>query len=185
VFDVALALRPGGFQSWLPLDGVKRGEVRVGATWREAVAVDDDDLTTFDCFILSVFVDACKDVGRAEKRPYTRCLFKATQGGERATRVRSKTRDPVFEEGFTFTVRSVDTDALTVEVVDARNSDARLGSVKMPLSFLVRSPKREFFTMDWKLEGDVSPNATINLSAKLYGIPRQQQQQQQQQQQHA
>jgi len=167
--DLALALRPGGFESWLPLDGVKRGEVRVAATWKEAAPLEDSDLDQYDSFILSVFVDACRNLGKkSDKRPHTKCVLRATQGGEKCTRVQSKTRDPVFEEGFTFAARNLDTDALSVEVTD--NKDAKLGQVKVPMAFLARSPKREFFTMEWQLEGD-SPNASINLSAKLYGIP--------------
>ncbi len=42
----------------------------------------------------------------------------------------SKTRDPVFEEAFTFASRNLDTDALTLEVIDTRSSDAKLGAVR-------------------------------------------------------
>ncbi len=171
ILDLSLLVqRHGGFEEWVTLDGVSRGQVRLGAGWKEAVPLDDQDETDFDSFILSVFVDSCKNLstGSNGKRPSPKCVLRHTQGEVHATAVRPKTRDPVFEESFTFPCRNLDTDNLSVEVVDARSSDARLGSVKVPLLFLKKSRRREFFTMEWKLDG--SEDGCINLSAKLYGI---------------
>ena len=44
--------------------------------------------------------------------------------------------------------------------------------MKIPLQFLSRSRRREFFSMDWKLDSGsvLEAEASVNLSAKLYGI---------------
>jgi hypothetical protein len=156
---------------WMKLEEVKKGEVHVVSNWKEATSledVDEEDLDNFDSHIVSFFIHACANV-KSGKPPYPKCNIKHTQGGSESTAVKNKTGNPVFEEGFLFLTESVDTDNLTVEVVDSKGSDS-LGRVKIPLSFLKHSPRREFFNMDWDLEDGACADASITLSAKLYGV---------------
>ncbi len=153
---------------WLKLEDVDKGEVRVRTLFDQAEALDDVcDLDAFDTFIVSLLIDSCKDlVAGQRQRPIARCIVTHTQGEKVSTRPAAKGKDPVFEECFTFVSKSLDTDALTVQVVDSRNDSAQLGSLKLPLAFLKRTPRREFFHMQWQLEGG---NGAIVLSAKCFG----------------
>ncbi len=174
-----LSSRQTVLDQWVSLEGVKSGEVHLQTEWRACVAVDDQDEDAFDSFIVSVYVDSCRDVGGASKRraPSPKCVLRHTQGGVKTTRVGAKTRDPVFEEGFTFPCRNLDTDVITIEVLDSRTSDSKLGVVRMPMSFLKKQRRTEFFTMEWGIDaaggegsGSGGGGGVINLSAKLYGV---------------
>ncbi len=160
---------------WLKLEEVKKGEIHVACNWKEAVALEEDDeeddINDYSYYIVSFFVEACKGLVKSGSKslPYPKCNIKHTQGGFESTAVKNKTGDPVFQEGFLFLSESLDTDNLTVEVADTKGSDS-LGRVRVPLSFVKHSPRREFFNVPWNLEDGVSTEATIVLSAKLYGV---------------
>ena len=110
----------GRWDDWVQLENVARGELRLATSWREAVPVDDEDADDFESFILSVYVDSCKNVGQngGKRPPSPKCVLTHTQGDAKSTRIAPKTRDPVFEEAFIFSgSKSLDTDSLTIEVI--------------------------------------------------------------------
>ena len=161
---------------WIELDDAKHGEIRTICKWQETEVVEDADpasLKKYDAFVVSLYVDSSANVGKERKSslPSPKCKVHFTRGEERSTQVKNKTKDPVFEESFTFLCKDIDMDTLTLEVVDTKGSDL-LGKVRIPVSYVAKCPKRQFFDMVWNLEDAVNENATVTLSAKLYGIKR-------------
>lgn len=117
-------------------------------------------------------VDSCKNLAKpgSKTNPYPKCNVKHTQGTIGTTMTKNKTKDPIFEESFMCRSKNFDTENLHVEVVDTKSSDQLLGKVRIPLNFIQNSPRREFFNMNYPLEDGLNQEASINLSAKLYGV---------------
>ena len=163
---------------WIKLEGVKKGDIRVATKWKAAICSEDEldeevDDAEVNQYAVSIYVDSCRNLTRDSggKLPYPKCLLRHTQSGTvEETAVRNKTRDPMFEEGFMFLSDNVDTESISVEVVDSKSGEALLGRVKVPLSALKHSPRKEFFDMDFDLEDGPSQDAKITLSAKLYQV---------------
>ena len=162
---------------WIKLEGVKKGDIRVAIKWKAAMSSDDEDEdgddAELDQYVVSIYVDSCRNLPgySGGKLPYPKCVLRHAQSGTREeTSVRNKTRDPTFEEGFMFLSYNVNAESISVEVVDSKNGDDLLGRVKVPLSSLKHSPRKQFFDMDFDLEDGPGQDAKITLSAKLFQV---------------
>lgn len=160
------------FDEWITLEDVKHGDLRMACEWYDAVPLNDRNPEKFRSYVLSILVDSCKNLAKpgAKTNPYPRCNVKHTQNLIGSTKTKNKTRDPVFEESFMCVSKNFATESLLFEVVDTKSSDQVLGKVRIPLSFILNSPRREFFNMNYALEEGLNQAATINISAKIYGV---------------
>ena len=129
----------------------------------------------FPFYIVSVFIDRCYNLvgGKSSATSlYPKCKLKlqgGTSNDKFSTLPQHKTENPVFEEGFLFTSKHPSTDTLIVEVIDVKGIDTVLGTVTIPIDYLVTSPHQEFMNKSWPLDGG-HPNAKIYLSSKLFII---------------
>ena len=101
---------------------------------------------------------------------YPKCKLRLEGNAEEeefVTLPKNKTEDPVFEEGCMFTSKQPYTDKLIVDVIDVKGVDSLVGSVTIPIDYLITSPHQEFMNKSWSLEGGHA-SAKIYLSSKLY-----------------
>ena len=126
-----------------------------------------------DLYIVCVFVDKCEDLAGGEADTaslYPKCNIKligSPTDDKFNTDTKTKTENPVFEDSFMFTSKQPQNDKLLFEVINVNDSDTLLGTVTIPLDYLMTSLDQEFMDKLWPLEGG-NPNAKMYLSAKLF-----------------
>ena len=101
--------------------------------------------------------------------PKLRISLNGRPDDEFTTLPKSKTENPLFEQGWMMTSTNPWEDKLHVEVVDVKGIDSSLGKVCVPLAFVMDLPNQEFFDMEFPLEGGHA-NARLTMSAKLFSI---------------
>ena len=157
------------------MNDVKSGEVHICCDWSVARPACDsmEDLQTF--YIVSLFIDRCQGlagVKSGETSINPKCKIKledATVIEKYYTLPKNKTGNPVFEEGFLFTSNHPNKERIVVEVIDVKGIDTSLGSVTIPISYLINSEQKEDINRCWTLDGG-HIDATIFLSMKLYTV---------------
>ena len=163
------------FDDWITLSDVKHGDVHLYCDWKIAVPASEDNEGVRDSYIISIFIDRCQDLvgGKSSATSlYPKCKLRLEGGKsdeEFSTLPRNKTEHPVFEEGFLFISKEPNRDKLVVEVIDVKGIDTVLGTVTIPIDYLITSKAQEFMNKPWSLDGG-NPNAKIYLSSKLYII---------------
>jgi Ca2+-dependent lipid-binding protein len=165
------------FDDWITLSEVKHGDIHVCCDWKVAKPASEDSIenTPKNFYIVSIFIDRCHDLvgGKSSATSlYPKCKLRMEGGKseeEFSTLPRNKTENPVFEEGFLFTSKQPNKDKLIVEVIDVKGIDTVLGTITIPIDYLITSPHQEFMNKSWSLDGG-HPSAKIFLSSKLFII---------------
>jgi len=135
----------------------------------------------FKTIVVSLFVDRCTSLSggasvnsssgnrSSHLYPRLRISLNGRSDDEFLTLPKSKTENPLFEQGWMMTSNDPWQDKLQVEVVDVKGIDTAMGKVQVPLNFLMELPNQEFFDKEFPLEGG-HQNARISMSAKLFSI---------------
>lgn len=133
---------------WKPLQGVKQGEIRIISKW-QPIMEEESYCGNSGEYIAQVMIDSAKSLSAPGRRPNPRCCIKLS-GLESKTQAKVNSANPVWEEYFDFVCRNPSTDVLTVEIRDGKNC---LGSVRIPMKFVLNQTRKRFHKMFWDLEG--------------------------------
>ena len=101
--------------------------------------------------------------------PKLRITMNSRVGDDFTTLPKSKTENPLFEQGWMLLSDNIWEDTIQVEVIDVKGIDTSLDKVTIPITFIADLPDQEFFDMQWPLEGGHS-EAGMAVSAKLFCI---------------
>ncbi|XP_034549314.1 extended synaptotagmin-3 [Notolabrus celidotus] len=186
--DLGEVKRDKEMEQWFPLDGVQSGEVHLKLQWFSLKT--DPNLNTeskdgFACAMLAVYLDNATNLPKDHKEISDRQkhgkhsnearLTKRNTGPSsfvefsinndvQKSKVVYASKDPVWEEGFTFFVQNVKTQQLSVQVKEHEKKN-QLGVVNIPLHRLLNTSN---MTLDQRflLERSGS-NSQIKLKATL------------------
>ena len=165
------------FDDWITLSDVKHGDIHLCCDWKIAKAAGEDSTENIPktFYIVSIFIDRCYGLVGGKSRAtslYPKCKLRlAGQKSDEAfsTLPRNKTENPVFEEGFLLISKQPNKDKLFIEVIDVKGIDTVLGTITIPIEYLITSLHQEFINKAWSLEGG-HPGAKINISSKLFNV---------------
>lgn len=178
--DVQSIWKSGEVDMWVPLSEAKSGRIHIKATWLDlsdvAASLDDQlaeirllQATTknpLHSAVLMVWIDSATKLNPSHKQipdPFVRVRV---GNAVEETSVRQRTNDPVFEEGFTFLVRSPLTQEMQLEVVDHRNGGLQ-GRVEVDLNTLLQKKALEELATTYSLSGAQGGMAEIKLTITL------------------
>jgi len=176
--EISTVVENGPLKEWVKLEETKHGSVHLAAIWRPTREKPTDQGAS----VISLYVDSCRQLQLGKQgSPYARCEVKLGTAeslrsskkplpSEGLSMFTSKPRlggHPVFEEGYNFVCRNLQTNALSIQVVDHK-SGAMLGQANIKVAFIASQPGQQFHRMDFPLEGAADPEACVTLSAKLY-----------------
>ena len=165
------------FDDWITLSEVKHGDIHVCCDWKVAKAAGENGKESIpkSLYIVSIFIDRCHRLvgGKSSSTSlYPKCKIRLEgQKSDEAfsTLPRNKTENPVFEEGFLLISNQPYKDKLLVEVIDVKGIDTVLGTITIPIEYLINSLHQEFMNKAWSLEGG-HPDAKIYISSKLFNV---------------
>ncbi|KAM4609367.1 extended synaptotagmin-3 isoform 2-T2 [Polymixia lowei] len=140
--DFGEVKREKEMDQWFPLDGVQSGEVHMKLQWL-SLQTDQSLLmeTTegYACAMLTVYLD------NASNLPLTRRTAKPNSFVElsideqvQKSKVVYASKDPAWEEGFTFFVHSIKNQQLSVQVKE-HDKKTVLGTINLPLTRLLNA----------------------------------------------
>lgn len=173
---------------WFPLEGVQYGEVRLKLQWlslQTDSSLLKESTDGLACAMLAVYLDNASNIpkdhseitdhhkhGKHSKEarltrrvanPNSFVEFSVDKDVQKS-KVVYASKDPVFEEGFTFFVHSVKTQQLTVQVKEPEKKTP-LGVLNLPLSRLLNTSN---MTLDQRFPLERSgANSHIKLKATL------------------
>lgn len=168
-----------GLDCFIGLDKVKSGKVRLRTDWLE-LSSDMSDYWScreeveskegLNSALLMVYVDSCKqlpsrNVTNTTNKPCPYIIMSITSQDSQETAQVMYTKNPVFEQGFSFLVRNPDSDSLTLKVKDAK-SKSDLGHLKIDLYGLMSYSGMEYNNQPFKLV-DSGLHSTVRLHLKL------------------
>uniref|UniRef100_A0A3Q3CC44 Extended synaptotagmin-like protein 3 n=1 Tax=Haplochromis burtoni TaxID=8153 RepID=A0A3Q3CC44_HAPBU len=144
VLDLGEVKREKQMDQWFPLEDVPHGEVHLKLQWfslQTDTSLLQESNDNFACAILAVYLDNATDLP-----------------------IVYASKDPVWEEGFTFFVRDVNTQQLSVQVKEPEKKN-HLGVLNLPLSRLLNTSD---LTLDqYFLLEHSGANSQIKLKATL------------------
>jgi Ca2+-dependent lipid-binding protein len=166
--DLNQAIECQSFDKWLSLEEAKHGSINVVCKWRPVLAAEDDESRASGWHILSLLVESCSGLKTSSgKTPVVKCIASDSRGNVKFIDTKARSANPVFMESGTFQGGDIDTDCLTVNIVDAKSSDS-FGAAKIPFKYLRSLPEMAFESKAWDLQGGTADDAIVVLSAKLY-----------------
>uniref|UniRef100_A0A3Q1EN37 Extended synaptotagmin-like protein 3 n=1 Tax=Acanthochromis polyacanthus TaxID=80966 RepID=A0A3Q1EN37_9TELE len=178
VYEFVVHEAPGQELEWFPLEGVQYGEVRLKLQWLSLQADSSllkESTDGLACAMLAVYLENASNIPKdhSEITEHHKHGKHSKEARVRRELFNSKllfqqvvyaSKDPVFEEGFTFFVHSVKTQQLTVQVKEPEKKTA-LGVLNLPLSRLLNTSN---MTLDQRFPLERSgANSHIKLKATL------------------
>uniref|UniRef100_A0A3Q3NIK6 Extended synaptotagmin-3 n=1 Tax=Labrus bergylta TaxID=56723 RepID=A0A3Q3NIK6_9LABR len=178
---------PGQELEWFPLEGVPNGEVHLKLQWFSLLTdpnLETESADGFACAMLAVYLDNASNLPKDHKEiaghkkhgkhsnearltkrnagPDSYVEFSVDKDVQKS-KVVYASKDPVWEEGFTFFVHSVKTQQLSLQVSHEKKTE--LGVLNIPLSRLVNTSN---MTLDQRFPLERSgANSQIKLKATL------------------
>uniref|UniRef100_A0A8C3A7W4 Extended synaptotagmin-like protein 3 n=1 Tax=Cyclopterus lumpus TaxID=8103 RepID=A0A8C3A7W4_CYCLU len=171
--DLGEVKRDIEMDQWFPLEGVQNGEVHLSLLMKSANGLA--------CAMLAVYLDNASNLPKdhseiAEHQKHGKPLKEArkTAGPDsfvefsvdkdvQKSKVAFASKDPVWEQGFTFFVHNVQTQQLLVQVLNEKKTE--LGVLRLPLSRLLTTSD---MTLDQRFQLERSGvNSQIKLKATL------------------
>ncbi|XP_063952326.1 extended synaptotagmin-2-like isoform X2 [Lytechinus pictus] len=183
--DIHYISKMGTFDSWLPLEDIKHGDLHLHLEWlvpsenfgiiHEQVAdclqvATPTSESLFSCALLVVKLDSAKDLpvsSRSTSMPSPVCTLKVGQTTQKS-HVQQKTMRPVWEETYHFLVMNPAMQSLDVEVTDSKKGN-KLGNVNIPLKQLLLSQPNMVIERPFKLSSS-GPQSTITLKMCLRAL---------------
>uniref|UniRef100_UPI0037E7D695 extended synaptotagmin-3 n=1 Tax=Semicossyphus pulcher TaxID=241346 RepID=UPI0037E7D695 len=187
--DLGEVKREKEMDQWFTLDGVQNGEVHLKLQWfslKTDPNLETESADGFACAMLAVYLDNAtnlpkdhkeisehqkhgkhKNEARLTKRtsgPSSYVEFSVRDDDVQKSKVVYASKDPVWEEGFTFFVHSVKTQQLCVQVKEHEKKN-QLGVVNIPLNRLLNSSNMSL-DQQFPLERS-GANSQIKLKATL------------------
>lgn len=158
--DLGEVKREKEMDQWFPLDGVPNGEVHLRLQWFSLTTDPNLELESrdgFACAMLAVYLDNASNLPKDHKE-----ISDLKKHGQREARLTKRTvgpnsyvefsvdndvkkskvvfasKDPVWEEGFTFFVHSVKNQQLRLQVME-HEKKTQLGALSIPLTRLLNT----------------------------------------------
>ncbi|KAK6485189.1 extended synaptotagmin-3-like [Huso huso] len=176
---------------WFPLSDIERGKVHLKLEWL-SLLVDPDRLVEnnhgLSCAMLVVYLDSAYNLPRnhfeysnneygMKKNKNPKYLKSKKSNGEpsahvefsidkelQKSKVSHSTKDPVWEESFTFFIKNVHSQCLTIEIKDD-DKKCVLGVLSLPLKRLLTAAE---MTMDQRFQLEhAGPSSMIKMKAML------------------
>jgi len=173
--QVAEVARAGQLQAWVALEEARHGEVHLTALWRPLRQAASPG----GAAVLAVFVDSCRNLELPRGGPpYARFQLRLEgrgrgpiegQMGGFTSKPRGPAEHPVYQEGAMLLCRSIETDRLTIQVLEHKSGSV-LGRAVVQPSYVAEQPGGAVHRGEWRLQDSVHPEAAVILSAKLYYI---------------
>ncbi|XP_060909813.1 extended synaptotagmin-3 [Labrus mixtus] len=186
--DLGEVKREKEMDQWFPLEGVPNGEVHLKLQWFSLQTdpnLETESADGFACAMLAVYLDNAsnlpkdhKEIAEHKKRgkhssearltkrnagPNSYVEFSVDKDVQKS-KVVFASKDPVWEEGFTFFVHSVKTQQLSLQI-KAHEKKSELGVLNIPLSRLINTSN---MTLDQRFQLERSgANSQIKLKATL------------------
>ncbi|XP_068428085.1 extended synaptotagmin-3 [Clinocottus analis] len=187
--DLGEVKRDIEMDQWFPLEGVQNGEVRLKLQWfslKSDPSLLRESADGFACAMLAVYLDNASNLpkdhseiaehqkhGKASKearltKRRTACpdcfVEFAVDKDVQKSKVAYASKDPVWEQGFTFFVHNVKTQQLLVQV-KVNEKKTQLGVLNLPLSRLLTTSD---MTIDQRFQLERSgANSQIKMKATL------------------
>jgi len=143
-------------------------------------------------YVVAVYVDSCENLSSGKSAPpFSKCEMSLGAPSQESkspisrkdsikwipsskyeaftTKPRGPTENPVFQEGHFFLSKNPGFDSIAVQIVDHR-SGLLLGSTNVRVSYIQGLPGQQFSRQEFTLSNSLNLEATVVLSAKLYGI---------------
>uniref|UniRef100_A0A4W6G9Z8 Extended synaptotagmin-like protein 3 n=1 Tax=Lates calcarifer TaxID=8187 RepID=A0A4W6G9Z8_LATCA len=167
VHEFVIHEAPGQELEWFPLKDIQKGEVHLKLQWfslKTDPSLLSESTDGFACAMLAVYLDnasnlPCSNVSQHSKQKQLIVFF---------PQVAYASKDPVWEEGFTFFVHNVKTQQLTVQVKE-HEKKTQLGILRLPLSRLLNTSN---MTLDQRFQLERSgANSQIKLKATIFFNP--------------
>ena len=141
---------------WTELENVKSGKIQLSLTWLQAtldksILQDSQRNCQAQC-LLHIFLDSCHNLKSSQPSPFVKFYIR-NKKESKLSRTKYYTNDPIFEEGFEFTVIDPYTDDLHIKVIDSGHKDAEMGYLKLPISTILESPNMECKQQKFSLTG--------------------------------
>nr|XP_020500409.1 extended synaptotagmin-3-like isoform X1 [Labrus bergylta] len=186
--DLGEVKREKEMDQWFPLEGVPNGEVHLKLQWFSLLTdpnLETESADGFACAMLAVYLDNASNLPKDHKEiaghkkhgkhsnearltkrnagPDSYVEFSVDKDVQKS-KVVYASKDPVWEEGFTFFVHSVKTQQLSLQI-KAHEKKTELGVLNIPLSRLVNTSN---MTLDQRFPLERSgANSQIKLKATL------------------
>ncbi|XP_018537762.1 extended synaptotagmin-3 [Lates calcarifer] len=186
--DFGEVKREKEMDQWFPLKDIQKGEVHLKLQWfslKTDPSLLSESTDGFACAMLAVYLDNAsnlpknhseitenqkhqkhaKEVRLTRKTPNPNSFVEFSIDNEvQKSKVAYASKDPVWEEGFTFFVHNVKTQQLTVQVKE-HEKKTQLGILRLPLSRLLNTSN---MTLDQRFQLERSgANSQIKLKATL------------------
>ncbi|XP_074653723.1 extended synaptotagmin-2-like isoform X6 [Tubulanus polymorphus] len=147
--DIEAVADKGKMSTWLYLEEVKSGSVRLQLTWLhlspDVSQLDDTGVETqhhqLSAAILMVKLDNAKSlpISRKTGEPSPYAVLSVTGNKEAESAVKLNTPDPTWDEHFKFLVNDPNIQNLDVEIKDKKSGES-LGKMYVPLKLLLTEP---------------------------------------------
>ncbi|RXM33977.1 Extended synaptotagmin-3 [Acipenser ruthenus] len=191
VIELGEVMKDRVVDEWFPLSDIERGKVHLKLEWL-SLLMDLDRLVennhNLSCAILVVYLDSAYNLPRnhfeysnneygMKKNKNPKYLKSKKSNGEpsahvefsidkelQKSKVSRSTKDPVWEESFTFFIKNVHSQCLTIKIKDDDKKCA-LGVLSIPLKRLLTAAE---MTMDQRFQLEhAGPSSMIKMKAML------------------
>ncbi|XP_030856297.1 extended synaptotagmin-2 isoform X2 [Strongylocentrotus purpuratus] len=184
--DIHYISKMGTFDSWLPLEDIKHGDLHLHLEWlvpSENFDIIHDQVadciqvssptseSLHSCALLVVKLDSAKDLpvsSRSTSMPSPVCTLKVGQTMQKS-HVQQKTMRPVWEETYHFLVMNPAMQSLDIEVTDSKKGNKTMGNVSVPLKELLLSQPDMVIERPFKLSNS-GPQSNITLKMCLRAL---------------
>ncbi|XP_041662415.1 extended synaptotagmin-3 isoform X2 [Cheilinus undulatus] len=159
--DLGEVKREKEMDQWFPLDGVQNGEVHLKLQWfslKTDPNLETESADGFACAMLAVYLDNATNLPRdhkeiSEQRKHGKqqearltkrnvgpnsCVELSIGDDVQKSKVVYASKDPVWEEGFSFFVHSVKTQQLSLQIKEPEKKN-QLGVLNIPLKRLLNT----------------------------------------------
>ncbi|KAL3970298.1 hypothetical protein ACER0C_028095 [Sarotherodon galilaeus] len=166
--DFGEVKREKQMDQWFPVDGALHGEVHLKLQWfslQSDTSLLKESTDNFACAVLAVYLHSATDLPLTKRTTCPNSFVEMSIDDDiKKSKVAYASKDPVWEEGFTFFVHNVSAQELIVQVKEPEKKNP-LGVLNLPLSHLLRTSN---LTLDQRFMLERSgANSQIKLRATL------------------
>ncbi|CAI5656795.1 extended synaptotagmin-3 [Oreochromis niloticus] len=140
--DFGEVKREKQMDQWFPVDGALHGEVHLKLQWfslQSDTSLLKESTDNFACAVLAVYLNSATDLPLTKRTTCPNSFVEMSIDDDvKKSKVAYASKDPVWEEGFTFFVHNVSAQELIVQVKEPEKKNL-LGVLNLPLSHLLRT----------------------------------------------
>lgn len=162
---------------WIELEDVPTGKAQLSLAWLATTTdknalLDSDKSEGLSQCLLHIYVDCCHDLkspatsAKLTSKPSPQVELRVAQGDVQTTWPKYYDQDPVFEQGFVFTVVNPHADDLHIRIIDVGHKNAVIAQTVIRTSDLLAQPNMEYSHQPFHLKGS-GGGASIIMAAQL------------------